>query len=1013
MRFLAVLLSLGSFAAAAEVDFRRDVQPILSNHCYACHGPDEADRAAGVRLDTADGVAEIVDEITWRIDETDPDVVMPPPETHKPLSDDQKQTLKDWIDAGAPVEGHWAFEPPRTAKLAADVPEGVKGLSDVIDHFVDAEIDARGLPVSSPADPRSLLRRVTLDLTGLPPSREAIDAMGDAGPGWYGRRVDELLDSPEFGRHFARHWLDLVRYADTHGLHLDNRREMWAYRDWVVGALNDNLPIDDFLSWQVAGDLIAEELPEDQQRDALIASGYGRLNVSTNEGGSIADEVFARNCTDRTDAFGTVFLGLTTQCATCHDHKFDPITQKDYYSLLAFFNSLDGYPLDNNDRDPAPSIRVPTDAQSAEEATWEEELATAEAEWSGPMPDVDRAMADWSTDRTYVRGEGDPPTFTIDGQTIEPEASWPVGDGETWHHLPGLAGIDAPVDAPEGYRFADPMDLPTENRITVHPPWIVGPIEYESPDAANYRHPIEYWRAPDTDKPVVFIGEPRRWRRFDEYRPLSTYRRDAVDDRPSLTVVYHRIDSPTDAEVTLWVGGDDGVVASINNDKVVDENRRRTSMGVENTARVKLRKGVNHLYLRWLDHGGRRRAMHALDSPWIVHERTGDAETDRRVFRRLVTDHPDAVAAMIRRDAAVTKLREVRDSMATTLVWKERDDKREAYIFRRGAYGDRGDTVTRNTPSFLPPLPEDAPKDRRTLAAWLVDDNHPLTARVFVNRVWQIVFGRGLVATSEDFGAQGEPPSHPELLDHLAVEFVRSGWDLKRLVRAMMMTDAYRRDSAADGVAHRMDPGNRYLARGTRYRLDAEVLRDQALFVSGLLRPCEGGPSVKPPQPDGLWEAVAFTSSNTAKFTPDEGDKVYRRSLYTFWKRTSAPPQMATLDAPNRESCTARRERTNTPLQALLLMNEGQFVQAATGLADRAAATSDDPAERLRWMFETVTARPPGDAEFDALATLVDDAAGYYESHPSLSADAGGDPDRSAWILVATTILNMDEVVSK
>ena len=1121
--------------------FGRDVRPILSDHCFACHGPDAESRKAGLRLDTTEGIHALIGpngiDAEWllkRVTADDPHEVMPPPEFGKPLSDEQMETLSRWVESGAAVTRHWAFVPPRQVE-----PPDNEG-STPIDRFLLDEIRRAGLEPTETVDRRTSVRRLALDLTGLPPSRRTVeDYLADRSPGAYERLVDRLLESPHHAEQMARHWLDLVRYGDTHGMHLDNYREMWPYRDWVIAAFAENMPYDRFLTAQLAGDLIPDATDADR-----IASGFNRLNVTTNEGGSIYDEVFARNVKDRTDAFGTVFLGLTTGCAACHDHKFDPLSTRNYYALSAFFNSLDGLAMDENVKDPAPVLTVPDDEGRQRLAEINESLDEVRAALDGTISAVDRDQRNW--ERT-ISGQRDPIEVSLrpDSVTTQPgdkpgesaitivaplpnESTWrslrvdvsddrndderngndenvsddaalsrtislvevateDTADGDDWIPVPDVEqseGNPSDEDVSEGddaedsgkpgrsARFAlgdlvadssqsrirvrllfagENVDaetvkapefrltlsdvappLPVEQRVETGPFHVAGPFPVESAAAAYGRRFASQQEPFDATQTFRYEDREYGWQRHDDLTPAEVHRLPHVPDRASAVVLHQNLHAASARTVTLLIGSEDGHAVYLNGKQVGNQRGAREIRPLSQTYELPLREGDNRLYIKLVSHGDAARLAYAyrsraieLPPRWTQLVRTppsdrSDEQADavRRYFRQVVCRHPDWLS-LVDQELGLVKARETLvDSFPTTLIWKETETPRAAHVLIRGEYDQPGDTVERDVPEFLAPLPEDAPRDRLGLARWLVSEKHPLTARVAVNRIWQQLLGTGLVKTSEDFGAQGEPPSHPELLDHLAVEFRESGWDVRRLVKSIVMTDAYRRSAVATPESIRIDPGNRLLARGARYRLDAEVIRDQALAVSGLLVRRVGGPSVKPPQPEGLWYAVGYTNSNTARFRPDAGLRVYRRSLYTFWKRTSPPPQMSTFDAPSRESCTARRERTNTPLQALLLMNEPQFLEASRGLTRRLARETefiDSPEAGVAWMFETVLARPPSDVESRELVGLARDLAAHYEAHPSEAVALAGEssPMLAAWTVVASTLLNLDETVTR
>ncbi len=1162
------------------VDFSRDIRPILSDHCFACHGPDEADRQADVRLDTAEGLSDVVtagdvkaSEMITRILESDADLRMPPPTFHKPLSQDQKDKLIGWVQSGAVYQQHWAFQPisdgtppsdetsPSTETTRSSGASRRDEGSTVLDSFLNARLRQTDLAVNDEASRATLLRRVALDLTGLPPTPDVTEAFfNDTSPDAYETLVDRLLDSPTYGEHMGRYWLDLVRFADTHGLHLDNYREMWPYRDWVIEAFNANKPFDVFVTEQLAGDLMP-----DATRDQKIASGFNRLNVTTSEGGSIYDEVFARNVIDRTDAFGTIFLGLTTGCAVCHDHKFDPISSKDYYSLSAYFNSLDGSALDKNAKDPAPVIVVTTPEQDRQLADIDATLNRLRRQKIGEIPTVDQAQAEWErgiidgapaitkvlairsaksragktlerrpdgvtalvgeaaatdvitliaelppgpawqtlrleaiadettgrvgvsqngnavlseiTVDTAERSGGSPDwipvdirygsasyeqaggdfsiDFAFDGKDDDASAGWAIGghekkgDRSAWFQISPIESTgDRPTEIRVQLKFLSKFaahqfgrvrlsvssgvpEIPVAQRVRLGDVHSVGPFPVEHPGPGYSRSFASRGKPFDADQDFRYQDRSYRWQLRSDVRQVETNTIDGIKGRTSVTLLHQSIKAPSDQEITMLIDSDDGHVVYLNGKQVGQDKGTAELQPLRHAYKLPLKKGNNRLYLQLVGDRDPQRLTFAYQSPLIATpdhlanlltrpvDRRTDAEriSIRNYFRRVHCVHPDWLVLVMQEKAMVKAKEDLRASFATTLVWKETEQPRQAHVLLRGQYDAPGDPVDRGTPAWLPPFPEDASQDRLGLARWLTAPDHPLTSRVAVNRFWQQLFGTGLVKTSEDFGSQGTPPSHPELLDWLARDFVQSGWNVKRLMKQLVLTDAYRRSASATPHQIRIDPENRLLARGPRFRLDAEVLRDQALALSGLLADFPGGPSVKPPQPSGLWYAVGYTRSNTANFTVDEGADVYRRSVYTFWKRTSPPPQMSTFDAPSREDCTARRERTNTPLQALVMMNEPQYVEAAKTLARRIVrqteATTDE--ERIAWLIRHVTMRQPEETEIVELKGLLGDLRNFYTQTPSQAAELAGEssPEQAAWTVVCSTALNLDEVVCK
>jgi mono/diheme cytochrome c family protein len=1014
--------------SAARVDFARDIRPILSESCFACHGPDDKARKAKLRLDTKDGAfgplrsggravvpgKAAESELVARITNADASEQMPPPKSGKKLTPRQVALLKQWVEQGAPWSTHWAFDPPRLPALpqVADA----AWPRNPIDHFILARLEKEGLKPSPEADRVALLRRVTLDLTGLPPTPAEVDAfLADRSPSAYEKVVDRLLKSPRYGEHMARFWLDAARYGDTHGLHLDNYREIWPYRDWVIGAFNGNLPFDRFVVEQLAGDLLPNATLDQQ-----VATGFNRCHVTTNEGGSIDEEVYVRNVVDRVDTTGTVFLGLTVGCARCHDHRYDPVRMKDYYQLFAFFNSIDGSAMDGNSARPAPVARVPNAEQAKALALLDlksealrkeiaEEVALIRYDEPADVkaPEAQpRAEYVWIDDGLpagvkEIIGSGPNVRWAFGGGRGHPVFSGEkslklTAKGVTQNVLveasPGLSvGVGDKLFA---YVYLDPSNTPKEIMLQWH--------------TDTWKHRA-YWG--ENRIPFGRDNSPERLR----LGPLP-----ASAKWVRLEVDAERVGLKPGMVITGWAftqyGGTAywdkaGLVTQVPQGGQPFDSLAAWLRVQRATGGAGLPKGVQDLVK--LDPAKRTAAQHKELRDYFLANAYAKA---RAIF-----------APLHRQLGAVEKERAQLDKqIPATLVFKERAQPRPAYILKRGEYDQRGDRVERDTPAFLPPLPAGAPRNRLGFARWLVAPEHPLTARVAVNRFWQQFFGTGLVKTAEDFGSQGTPPTHPELLDWLAVQFREDGWDVKKAVKRLVMSATYRQSARVPRDRLAKDPDNRLLSRGPRFRLDAETLRDQALFVSGLLVEKVGGPSVRPPQPSGLWEAVAFTGSNTGKFVADKGhEKVHRRSLYTFWKRTSHPPQMGTLDAPSREACTVRRERTNTPLQALLLMNERLFVEASRALAERTLREAGgDPGARLRHLFGLATARAPDEVEMGILRdTLAEHLARFRadpkaaqqlirvgETAPSTATNA---EELAAWTMVGNLVLNLDEVINR
>jgi hypothetical protein len=802
---LSVSLASPTQVDAQEISFNRDIRPLLSNRCFACHGPDAETRESGLRFDQPDGdegavgyaiePGSIEDSEMWnRITSDDESEIMPPPDSHlEPFSEKELDLIKRWIESGAKYEGFWAFEPP--VKSPSPKVKNNSWSTQQVDLHVLKKLESLGKAPAPEADARTLIRRVTFDLTGLPPTRNEIaqfvsDYESSPDQAWE-QLIDRLLQRPQYGEHIGRYWLDLVRFADSNGMHKDFYRDHVAYRDWVIRAFNDNIGYDDFVRYQLAGDLYPKPT-----KDQLIASGFHRLHLIIDRGTALPEESFSKNVIDRVTSVSTAFLGLTVQCAQCHDHKFDPITQKDFYSLSAFFNNIDATPE------------------------------------------------------------------TVSGRGAQ-------------------RGLQQPF------------------------------ISLGTPEENAKLHELE-----------------------QQIKQLKSNRKKMED-------------------------------------KVLEEKKAGNDKKPET--------------------------------------QNADAELASEEFSSKLAALEKALDKI---DASIPK----------AMVMRERAEVRPTFVLERGQYDSPGEEVPRNTLGFLPPLKAtgDVPS-RMDLANWFLAPENPLTARVAVNRVWQQFFGVGLVKTSEDFGSQGDVPSHPELLDDLALAFVESDWDFKVLVKQIVMSKTYRQSSVASPEQFKADRENRWLARGSRYRLDAEMIRDQILATSGSLSKKMYGPSVKPPQPDGLWKAVSMTGET---YQADSGEAIRRRSVYTFWKRSMPPPQMTILNAPLRDACIARRERTNTPTQALLLLNEPEYMKAARQLA---TGVLQQPAEkRIEFAWETVTSKLPDEKEAAVLNSLLTDLQAKYSANPNLidemledngtsAESSSAEPlsgeaksELAAWTILINTLYNLD-----
>jgi len=1018
---------LATSSALASVRFNRDIRPILSDHCFHCHGFDANHRKADLRLDTFEGATAArkgrpavvpgrpeESELWHRITANDPADRMPPPDSGHALTPAQIHLLRQWIAEGAPYERHWAFEPPRRPPLPevrqADWPR------NAVDRFVLARLEKEGLKPSPEADRVTLIRRLSLDLTGLPPTPEEVDAfVRDERPDAYERLVDRLLASPRYGEHMAHYWLDAARYGDTHGLHLDNERSMWAYRDWVVSAFNRNLPFDRFTIDQLAGDLLPEPT-----RDQLIASGFNRCNVTTSEGGAIEEEFRVRYAVDRVETVGTVWMGLTLGCAACHDHKIDPITQKEFYQLFAIFNNLAENAMDGNALLPPPSLPLPTPEQErrlTELTQQQTDLETALARRVAQLVYEDPALSPEPprpvpTEVLWVDDEFPPGAEPRVNEGNLPHRWVSAGDGpvhrgrrsllragsglhQTYFptcNRPLALGADTILFA---HVYLDPKAPPRAVMLQFH-------VDGQWSKRANWGDPgaIPYGRSGTTEKLQRGDLPPTgRWVRLEV--PASELGLTAGARITGLAF--------TQFDGRAWW---DAAGAVTVHDPARDPARSLQAWWEGERARAhesKLPEALRKL----------------LDRPWSELPQT-EQDRVRAHYLDRVYEGDEELAQLRRQLAEVQEQKaELEKQIPGTLIARELEVPRPAHVLIRGQYDRPGEPVGPGVPAILPPLPPAEKTNRLTFARWLVSPEHPLTARVTVNRFWQQLFGIGLVRTSEDFGLRGEWPSHPELLDWLAVEFRESGWDVKRLLRLLVTSATYRQSSRVTPELLERDPENRLLARGPRHRLDAEVVRDSVLFVSGLLNLQMGGRGVRPYQPPGIWEAVGYTTSNTARYEQDHGAALYRRSLYTFWKRTAPPPFMVLFDAPSREQCVVRRDRTTTPLQALALMNDVQVVEASRHLAARMwrEGGSNDPA-RLRHGFRLVTGREPSAEEAAILEENLGRQRARYQNDPEAARAlmrVGESPapedipatDLAAYTLVANLLLNLDEFLTK
>jgi hypothetical protein len=1044
---------------AAQVEFNRDIRPILSDRCYTCHGPDESKRLSALRFDTESGAKADLggrfaivprdtanSELIRRVTSDDPARRMPPAYGgHARLTDPEIELLTRWVEQGAEWQGHWSFVTPTRPTLPT-VSDGAWP-KNAIDHFILERLDRQGLKPSPAADRRTLMRRVSFDLTGLPPTLDEVNAfVADESPAAFENVVDRLLATPRYGEHMAMRWLDAARYADTNGYQTDAERSMWRWRDWVIDAFNQNLPYDRFTIEQIAGDLLPNP-----SRDQLIATGFNRNHRGNGEGGIIGAEYAVEYVVDRVETTSTVWMGLTLGCARCHNHKYDPFTQKEFYQLFAYFNQVPESGKAFKYGNSPPLITAPTVDQEGALAALDAKLAAAERRAETRESQAAGRQARWESSLAGSERINWAPPY-------EMAVEMPL-DGS----LAAATTPDPPLSSKYRYLMSNgPQDVVVPEG---DPEWIAG-------DAA-YGEGLVGQAAVFDGKRYVQAGDVANFGFFDAFT-LSAWiyptassgaiLSRAVDDEQGQGFTFSLNDGHLYASVIQrWL--DDGI--RIESEETVPLNQWSHVMLTTDGSRL----AANTRF--YLDGKELKTTAHLdyMNQPFAAKEplRIGAGQGMRfegriaqvRLYRDAFT--PEAAAVLASReslneiarlapeersDAQATKLRwafldsyapgrlqashkevldlrqerkRLVDSFPTVMVMQDDAEPHPTYRLNRGAYDQPGEEVTAAVPAALPALLDGSPNNRLGLAQWLVNPGNPLTARVAVNRYWQTYFGTGLVRTTEDFGSQGELPSHPALLDWLATEYVRSGWDTKAMQKTIVMSAAYQQSSRVTPELLEKDPDNRLLARGPRIRLAAEMVRDQSLAVSQLLVSSVGGPSVKPYQPAGLWSELGTGSDYAA----DQGDALYRRSLYTFWKRTSPPPMMTNFDAGTRESCVVRTSRTNTPLQSLNLMNDVAYLEASRKMAERMMKEGGAmPSDRLSFGLQLVTARPPSKEAGEILLSSLNyyrdlfsgdpDAALQYLSQGDSARDESLNPSElAAYATVASLMLNLDSAVTK
>lgn len=1015
------------------VDYNFHIKPILSDRCYACHGPDDNARQAGLRLFLETGAKTdrletgghaIVpgslrrSTLYQRIMDDDPDVIMPPPESNLMLTEREKALIARWIEQGAKWKPHWSFIPV-TAPEAPEV-QAASWPRNAVDNFVLARLEREGLGPSPEASPEALLRRVAFDLTGLPPTLEEIDSfLADNSATAYESVVDRLLASNAYGEHMASEWMDVSRYADTHGYQADRERRMWPWRDWVIKAFNDNIGYDDFVTWQLAGDLLPNAT-----REQHLATAFNRNHRQTEEGGSIEEEFRVEYVADRTNTTATAFLGLTMECARCHDHKYDPISQREYYQFFSFFQNIDesGQTSHFTDAVPVPALPLPKEQTEQELEALKDQIAAQESVLQATAQAARNDFETWKPApvRTALPVRGLVAAYDFEdvrADVLENRA--PSGpEGATQYDpvvVPGHTGNALAFDGENGAFFedvgvftrADPFTLSLWIRAAAYEEWnVLAHRTQAALDAGSRGYELSI-----QDGHLV-AGLTHMWP--ENAVRVVTEHRVPLDEWVHVAMTY---DGSSRARgVHVYMNGEEASV------DVVRDNLTRN---------ITYERVDVHLTLgyRFRDTGfkdGLVDAFRVYDralTPLEIAQLAGRDSTpdDDALFAYYLSQHHTATREA---SEALRKLRlrqnELVSSTPEIMVMREMEIPRQGAMLERGRYDRKGAAVSPGAPESILPFSDTLPRNRLGLAGWLLDSRNPLTARVAVNRFWQRLFGTGIVATAEDFGSQGALPSHPELLDYLAHTFVASGWDIKAVQRLLVTSATYRQVSEASPLLVERDPDNRLLARGPRLRLTAEMVRDAALAASGLLVEKVGGPSVRPYQPSGLWE-----EKSGLQYVRGTGEDLYRRSLYTFFKRTSPPPSMIVFDMPMRSQCTMRRQRTTTPMQALVLLNDPQFVEAARHIGGRMLTEGGASLDsRIDYAFRLLTGRRPDKEEREVLTTLYDEQRLLFaedhaaarrlletgESSRYTSLDA---IDLAASTVVASALLNFDEAVTK
>jgi uncharacterized protein DUF1553/uncharacterized protein DUF1549/concanavalin A-like lectin/glucanase superfamily protein/cytochrome c len=1008
-----------------RVDFNFHIKPILSDRCFTCHGPDANKRKSGLRFDEKESAFAKLEtgghaivagwpsrsKLIDRIQSDDPELQMPPKDSKLTVSEYEMALLERWIDEGAEWKQHWSFIPPEKAEIPKNVENDWP--KNEIDYFILARMKREGLSPSPEAEKEKLIRRVTFDITGLPPTLDELNNfLSDTSLDAYEKIVDRLFESPRYAERITTEWLDVARYADTHGYQGDTKRRMWPWRDWVIKAFNENMPYDQFVTWQLAGDHLANPT-----REQLIATGFNRNHMMNGEGGIIDEEFRVEYVADRTNTTAKAFMGLTMECARCHDHKYDPIKQKEYFGLYAFYNNVEELGMTVNDADVYPYI-----------------LMTEEKD-KHILDSLDRLISSQRNDiHSYIT-------------TLEQGTEWRKKIGNKKVNLNKGLLAHLPFDKINtNKRFTNLVDKRNPANISEHTELTEGAfkkaVQFNGNNGINLGS-IGDFEANQEFSFSVWVKFPEVFPRADivynsrvDFKGEKGYRLYIDDDRLSFMMVHAfdnnfiKVSTKETFPFGTWthvaltydgLGKARGIEISLNGKQVSLEIIK------DNLFKTMKRGGG-------LGIGGPNFADGAIDEfraydrkltqPEILELANTGQKTDNwfaYYLHNLDQNYKEKKVAL--RDLLSVRLKTVEHIPEFMVMGDLKDSIRPTYVLNRGAYDDHGEEVSLSTPSAILPFADELPKNRLGLAKWLFDTEHPLTSRVMVNRLWQMMYGKALVSTPDDFGNQGSLPTHPELLDWLAVDFRENLWDIKRILKKMAMSATYRQASQISPEALEKDKYNDYLARAPRYRLSSEMIRDQALAISGLLVEKTGGPSVKPYQPPGLW--AEKSSWPDFFYVQNHGDSLYRRSLYTYWRRTTPPPNMITFDSPTRNFCSVKREVTSTPLQALVLLNDTQFVEAARVLAQRVIQEGGkEPSDRLKYAFRLATARFPTEDELVELIELLSASSQEYKDNDvqiNQLLRVGEYPvdknlnrlELASYTIVASAILNLDETITK